>query len=182
MKLRKDELIGSGLWHRELFYLEAPDERPLPFGTFSQYRTNDIPVGWSRVSPRWYTKGQVDGWASRFFFEVVANAWTNDVIVDSVAEERWMGDCDAGCSPWGLSSWVNPRMRTLLGLSRKALWKYVCLRRNESVFGRVRFERGKGCVKRDTVVEDGSVDYSTSSRVVCMGSASYRAVPPPFGM
>lgn len=60
-----------------------------------------------------------------------------------------MADCDEGCSPWGLSSWVSPRMRRLLHLTRKEIWRYVCLRRNASVFGRVRFERGEACVKPD---------------------------------
>jgi hypothetical protein len=57
-----------------------------------------------------------------------------------------MSDCDAGCSPWGLS-FLNPRMRALLRLSRRAAWQYVCIRRNESYFGRVRYNRGEGAVK-----------------------------------
>jgi hypothetical protein len=163
MKLSRDELQSSGLWYRELFYLEQVEEPPLPFGTFAQYRTNDVPKGWSRVSPHWYPESMVLGWAHRFSFETVRNAWTEPVINDSLAEKRWMDECDRGCSTWGLSSFVNPLMRRLTKLSRKGLWRWVCLRRNESVFGRVRFERGKGCVKKDAVVDDDSVvqEYTT---------------------
>jgi hypothetical protein len=176
MKVGKQTLIDSGLWHRELFYLEHVEERPLPFASFSQVQTNDLPTGWRRVSPRWYPREVVRGWEFRFSHETIALAWSNPVLLSDAAEERWMSECDVGCSPWGLSSWVNPRMRRLLRLSRKALWKYVCIRRNESVFGRVRFERGKGCVKPDVVACDSVVDNSS----VSLGAGQYHAVPPPL--
>jgi hypothetical protein len=50
-----------------------------------------------------------------------------------------------GCSPYGLGSLIGSRVRRLLGgMSRSQAWKWVYLRRNESVFGRVRWSRGKG--------------------------------------
>jgi hypothetical protein len=174
IKVGREVLEAVGLWHRELFYLEAVDEPPLPFGSFSQYRTNDLPTGWTRVSPRWYPSAVVDGWSRRFTHLTIANAWSRPVLSDSCAEKRWMAECDVGCSPWGLSSWVCPRMRKLLKLSRKQLWRYVCLRRNHSVFGRCGFERGKGCVRPDVVDAVSNVEEKSMPR-----GDSFHAVPPP---
>ncbi|QKI79903.1 RNA-dependent RNA polymerase [Erysiphe necator associated ourmia-like virus 73] len=169
-------LRDSGLWHRELFYLEHVEEPPLPMRSFAQIASNDTPRGWSRVSPRWYPREVLRGWEYTYSHKTVANAWTNDVVADSLAKERWMKECDWGCSPWGLSSFVNTRTRRLLRLSRKELWKYVCLRRNASVFGRVRFERGQGCVKPDVVCSYNNVD--NHSPVIVMED-SFKHCPPP---
>lgn len=173
-------LRDSGLWHRELFYLEHVEEPPLPLRSFAQIASNDTPHGWSRVSPRWYPREVLRGWEYTYSHKTVANAWSNDVVADSLAKERWMKECDWGCSPWGLNSFVNPRMRTLLRLSRKELWKYVCLRRNSSVFGRVRFGRGEGCVKPDAVCSYNSVE--TQEWPVAHSGESFRACPPPSSL
>jgi len=47
-------------------------------------------------------------------------------------------------SPYGLGSLVKMRVRRMLGsISRSKLWRWVNLRRNSSVFGRVRRDRGQ---------------------------------------
>jgi len=180
MKVGEGTLRDSGLWNRELFYLEQAEERPLPSLSFAQMKTNDTPKGWSRVSRHWYPEQVLRGWEFRFSFETVRNAWLNPIVNDSDAEKRWMSECDSGCSPWGLSSFINTRMRTILRLSRKQLWKYVCLRRNSSVFGRVKFERGVGCVKPDIVCSYNDVD--TQEWPVAHSGESFRACPPPSSL
>lgn len=146
IKVTEGELRGSGLWHRELFYLEQINELPLPIWSYSQIRSNDCPQGWSRVSAHWYPKQVVSGWRHRFFFEVVKLAWSNPVLSDSAAKERWMNECKSGCSEWGKSR-LSPLQRSLLGLSGRHAWRYLFIRDNASVFGRSAFSRVKGIVK-----------------------------------
>lgn len=54
MRVSEETLRDSGLWHRELFYLEQVVEPPLPPMSFSELRCNDLPHGWVKVSPHWY--------------------------------------------------------------------------------------------------------------------------------
>ncbi|QGY72544.1 RNA dependent RNA polymerase [Plasmopara viticola lesion associated ourmia-like virus 14] len=176
IKVSEGTLRATGLWHRELFYLEHSSEPALPTKSFAEIWSNDTPSGWTRVSPRWYPREVLRGWEYRYSHETVANAWKNDVNADPLAAERWMEWCDQGCSTWGLGSFVNTRMRKLLGLSRKELWRYVCIRRNESVFGRVRFERGKGCVRPDVDCSYNDVDNNSPVAVM---EGSFKHCPPP---
>jgi len=176
MSVSEGMLRDCGLWNRELFYLEQDSERPLPSFSYSQYKTNDIPSGWTRVSPHWYPREVLRGWEFRLSHLTVRNAWERPVLTDSFAKERWMADCDAGCSTWGLSNFVNTRMLKLTGLSRRGLWRWVCLRRNRDVFGRVRFGKGIGMPKPSEVLKE---DFVTLSGEQGLPKLGYHAVPPP---
>lgn len=146
MKVTEGELRDSGLWSRELYYLEQVVEPPLPIWSYSQIRSNDCPQGWSRVSPHWYPKEVVKGWRYRFFFETVRLAWTNPVVTDSAAKKKWMNECMGGCSAWGESR-LSALQRSLLGLSGRGAWRYLFIRDRRDVFGRCSFSRGRGVVK-----------------------------------
>jgi hypothetical protein len=174
-------LQGLGLWHRELYYLEQVIEQPLPSVSFSQMRCNDLPHGFVRVSPSggrfqnnscqlgasWYSSEYLRQEAIAFRSEMIECAWTRDVLTEEDAEKKWKEACLQGCSPWSLSEFLSPRARRLLKLSRAQAWRWFNLRRNESVFGRVRFVRGKGCWVR--------VGERAVSPDVCVETAEGRA-------
>jgi len=167
MRVGRESLTIAGLWFRELFYLEKWDEPELPAFSFSQMKCKDIPQGWQRVSRYRYPASVVSGWEARLAFELVRSAWSSDVLSDSDAEERWWSACDTGTDRYGMG-FVTSRMAKLAGLSRRDLWKLVYFRRNESVFGRVRFTRGSGVLRpepskcSELTIEDewGSRDWS----------------------
>lgn len=150
MKVGEGELRASGLWHREIYYLEQGSEPPLPTCSYAQIKSNDIPKGWTRVSPRWYSKSVLRGWRDRLLVETVKLAWTNPVMTDSAAKEEWMGKCMSGCSEWRVGRWMTVKCRKLIGLSRSAAWRYFSIRENRSVFGRCQFSRGRGVLKPDS--------------------------------
>lgn len=167
MKVTEEDLRATGLWYRELFYLEPSEEQPLPFFSYTEIRTRNLPQGWTRVSPRWYPELVVKGWQDRLRMKIVQSAWTAPVIEDSLAKKKWMDQCLAGCSPWRLGDWVRPRTRKLMRMSRRELWKWVVLRKKplrpgrlsssadsrRGLFGRVAFSRGKGVLKPGAVNE-----------------------------
>ncbi|QKI79954.1 RNA-dependent RNA polymerase [Erysiphe necator associated ourmia-like virus 125] len=173
MRVGRESLTDAGLWFRELFYLEKWSEPDLPAFSFSQMKCKDIPQGWQRVSRYRYPASVVSGWEARLAFELVRSAWSSDVLSDSDAEERWWSACDTGTDRYGMG-FVTNRMAKLAGLSRRDLWKLVYFRRNESVFGRVRFTRGTGVLRpepstsSDVTIQDtwGSRDLSGGVRFV----------------
>jgi hypothetical protein len=150
-------LEGLDLWHRELFYLEQDSERPLPSSSYASMRANDVPVGFSRVSPHWYPKQDIKDWSRQFNAETVVNAWEKPILSDSDAEEKWWREHDQGCSPWTLSGWKQPLLRKMLRLTRFQMFKWLVCRRNESVFGRVSFKRGVGVWRPDRTSQDDAV-------------------------
>jgi hypothetical protein len=143
MKVSEAALRSSGLWSRELFYLEQVEERPLPSLSFSQIKCNDCPPGWKKVSPHWYPREVIKGWEFRHSHETVKRAWTGQVLSDSYAEQNWMRLLDEGCSPWGLK-YLGTFKRSMLRMSRRQFWRWRCVRTNRSLFGRVSFSKGVG--------------------------------------
>lgn len=144
MKVSEGVLRASGLWKRELFYLEQVEERPIPAMSFSRLKCNDIPEGWRQVSPHWHPTEVVRGWEFRLGIEMYRNAWSRSVISDSEAEEKWMNKLDEGCSTWGLKGSRDSLLARMLKLSRRAFWRWRCTTGNPSFFGRCLFSRGKG--------------------------------------
>nr|QXN75330.1 MAG: RNA-dependent RNA polymerase [Grapevine-associated botourmia-like virus 1] len=174
IKVSEDVLRSSGFWNRELFYLEKEVEPPLPTFSFVQLRAGDIPKGWTKVSPHWYPPEVIRGKAFRFAMEVVNCAWSNPMISDSDAERKWMQKCDEGCSTWGLSGFVSRSMCRLLRMSRRQLWRYVCMRGNRNVFGRVRFSRGKGVWMSGTAQQCENEESETT----CVSNCAVPFGPP----
>lgn len=146
MKVERESLHNTRLWFRELYYLEKWSEPELPMFSYSDMRCNDLPVGWTRVSPHRFSPEVVNGWRYRLAFELSRNAWTSSVLTDSDAKERWMEACDTGADRYGCG-FVTLRMAKLLRRSRKACWKLCYFRRNENVFGRCRFTRTSGVLR-----------------------------------
>jgi hypothetical protein len=175
------ELQSLGLWHRELFYLEQVEERPLPPYSVSAMQCNDMPDGFVKCSPHWYDPDRIKESAISFRAEMVCNAWERDVLPNRDAEEKWRAEALWGCSPWSLAEFLSPKVRKMLRLSRASAWRWFNLRHNDSVFGRVKFSRGKG------VWID--VRERQSLRGVCVEGAEgvaaeegWRACPPPLGL
>jgi len=182
MKVSEEVLRASGLWNRELFYLENEVEPPLPAISFSQLKCNNLPPGWTKVSPHWYNSEVVRGWKFRHVHEMVQRAWTDPVLTDSEAEVKWMQRLDEGVSPWGLK-YCGTFKVSLLRMSRRQFWRWRCIRVNRSVFGRHRFSRGQGVWKPGTHECDNfGEDVDTASWLSrCGRSTSYNRVPPPAG-
>jgi hypothetical protein len=143
MKVSEDTLRSTGLWFRELYYLEKLVEPPLPAFSFSQLKCSDIPSGWVQVSAHWHPTQVVKGWSYRLSHEMVRSAWTRRVISDSEAEKKWMQRHDEGVSPWGLKCYGTFK-RSLLRMSRRQVWRFICIPKDRGQFGLVRYSRGKG--------------------------------------
>jgi hypothetical protein len=172
MKIGRESLQNCQLWFRELFYLEKIDEPNLPFFSYSEMKCNDLPVGWDRVSPNWFPDQVVRGWRFRLAHELVKSSWSSDVLTDSDAKKRWMEACYTGVEPYGVG-FVNAKRAKLLQISRRDLWRLVYFRRNDSVFGRCRFTRGKGVLrphrphdsKEDSILPLGRIVFRSGGLV-----------------
>jgi hypothetical protein len=112
---------------------------------------------------------------------MVCNAWSRDVLTEPEAEERWRREALWGCSPWSLAEFLSPKMRRMMKLSRAAAWRWFNLRRNETVFGRVSFSRGKG-VWIDVRERERSPDVCVETAAGVAGPVEWRACPPPVGL
>jgi len=136
------EMLQSipGLWHRELFYLEQVVERPLPYLS----KDTVIPDGWRQVSASWLSLEEVKEWAREWSRATVEHAWFGSFSPCEVSEDALMAAVRLGCSPYGLGTLISLKVRSMLRMSRNAAWKWVNQRRNESVFGRVRWKKGRG--------------------------------------
>jgi len=131
--------------------LNKIDEPPLPRMSFSQLTCNDLPPDWVQVSPHWHPPEVVRGWSYRLGFEMVRSAWTRGVISDSDAEKKWMAELDEGASPWGLRNAWRSFKCSLLRMSRRQVWRWICLPHErlsgqeiELLLARRRFSRGGG--------------------------------------
>jgi len=175
----RGELQGLNLWHRELFYLEQVQERPLPCISFSSMQCNDIPDGFVKRSPHWFSSERIKADAISFRSEMVENAWVKPVLTRSDADEEWRRQSLWGCSPWSLREFFSPRMRVMLKLTRASAWRWFNLRRNDTVFGRVSFKRGVGVWidERERVcLLDGRVEDVDA---VGVDVGPFHMVPPP---
>jgi len=136
----REMLHASGMWHRELFYLEQAVERPLPYVSSDTV----IPSGWVQVSNSWLSPESVIEWKRRWADECVEHAWHGNFSPCDVSEDTLLGRIREGQSPYGLGTLMSRKVRGMLRMSRSAAWRWVNLRRNESVFGRVRWKKGGG--------------------------------------
>nr|WAK77875.1 MAG: RNA-dependent RNA polymerase [Botourmiaviridae sp.] len=176
MKVTEETLKSTGLWKRELYYLQDPVERPVPSFSFSQVKCNDLPKGWVKRSVWRDLGGGGLGFRVKYEADYVALcakvfavatadcAWENPVITDSEAREKWLRECDLGTKEWTLRGLVIPKVVRMMRLSRRALWQYVldvergsCPRRN---WGIQQFKRGKGVWLPGTLECDKSDDMS----------------------
>jgi len=130
----EQEIRDSGLWFRELFYLEQVDEPLIP--------TVDsrIPVqGWKQVPKSWISsKESIRDWEQRWSAACVYHAWFSDFTNSSFSEDAKMSKIREGVSPYGLGRLISLRVRRMLRMTRSQIWKWVNLRRDTSAFGRVR--------------------------------------------
>lgn len=124
-------LTDGGLWFRELFYLEQWQEAELPA------EVGSVPPGWIPESSWKFSECERRAWASAYRGAIDDHRWHG--IVPLATEDAEMGSIRQGCFPYGLPPGV--KYRKMLKLSREKAWRWACRRRNESVFGRVRFSR-----------------------------------------
>nr|UYL95446.1 MAG: RNA-dependent RNA polymerase [Tianjin Botou tick virus 1] len=149
-------LRAVGMWHREIFYLEQVEEPPLPV------LDTPVPSGWRRVPAHWVP--DQDEWKGKWIDACVDHAWHGSFSSTDAEEDTKMNRIRGALTPYGLGSLCSTRVRSLLRkctancylyrkgfrcmhprvpLSRNDLWRYVNLRRNPSVFGRVRRSKGR---------------------------------------
>jgi len=132
-----EEVIKDvGLWYRELFYLEQVEERNLPVVS------TPLPPGWKQVSSSWMSHDVCEEWKRRWSDACVEHAWTSNYDPNSISEDVSMDKIRLGCTPYGLGTLISPRVRRMLKMTRSQVWKWVNLRRNPSVFGRVKRDLG----------------------------------------
>lgn len=136
----REMLSAVGLWHRELFYCEQVVEKPLPFISSDTV----IPEGWVQVSASWLLPEQVTEWQRKWSEACVDHAWHGSFSPSDVSEDTLIGLIRRGCSPYGLGTLMSAKVRGMLRLSRNQAWRWVNHRRNSSVFGRIRWKRGRG--------------------------------------
>jgi len=149
-------LRSLGLWHRELFYCEQIEEPPLPV-----FKHGPLPEGWEQVSSHWFSpEDQVD-WKRRWSDACIDFAWSSDPRATSFySEDTKMSMIRDFVSPYGLGSLISSRVRRMLKMSRSQTWRWVNLRRNSSVFGRVRRDKGSRMwVERDLLAARTQVDF-----------------------
>lgn len=133
-------LHDVGMWHRELFYLEQVDEPRLPL-----LDKGGLPKGWAQIPRSWFaSRDEIDDWERQWMAECVWHAWFGQFQPSDFSEDNYLASVREGCLPYGLGSLGSARVRRMLGLTRRAMWDWVNRRRNESVFGLVRRDRGKG--------------------------------------
>lgn len=138
MKVDRGMLEAAGFWHRELFYLEQVVEPALP-----RFVRGGVPRGWQQVPESWFSKDQLTllrrEWASACSY----SAWFDNFSEPGSTELKDLWD---RTTPYGLSGLMGPRVRRLLGgMSRKQVWRWVFLRGNPDVFGRMGFGKPR-CV------------------------------------
>jgi len=156
----REMLQAVGLWHRELFYCEQVTERPLPFVS----STTVIPKGWIQVSKNWLSSEAVEDWQRRWADACVDHAWNGSMKPCDVSEDTFVGLIREGCSPYGIGTLMSAKVRGMLRLSRNAAWKWVNLRRNESVFGRTRWKKGdRVWVEADLLESRSQVEFMTQA-------------------
>jgi len=133
MAAGEQEIKDAGLWFRELYYLEQVEEPLLPS------LDGRVPVrGWKQVPKAWLAKESHKSWEQRWAAACVYHAWFSDFTLSSFSEDTKMSKIREGVPPYGLGSLISSRVRVMLRMTRSMIWKWVNLRRNASVFGRVR--------------------------------------------
>jgi hypothetical protein len=147
-----------GLWHRELFYLENDVESPLP-----RLVDGKAPDGFVKVSKHLVAAEVARENSSRFKRALTDLAWSEPYDCRSKDEDSLFVAIREGCSPYGINHFKGLKVvRGMLRLTRKALWQWVYIRKNASVFGRVRPEK-----KERVWLHEDSVDLVSRRVVFC---------------
>jgi len=114
-----DALKRSGLWKREVWYLELPSERPLPLDP-CRLKWADVPCGWELVplgrSIRTRRRQRLA--SERFYDLLVAGAWSGDFKsqASSLSEYRSRVQGSGGETQWRKWRAIARRARTHRGL------------------------------------------------------------------
>jgi len=152
-----ETLKSLGLWYRELFYLEQVEERPIPAEC---QLDGSLPEGWSMVGSAWFSREERERWKRDWISACVDHAWTMQVNRNTTSVDTVMDRIRHGCSPYGLGSIISPRVRRMVGMTRSQVWKWVNLRRNSAIFGRVGRVRGQRMwVEVDALAKRTRVDF-----------------------
>jgi len=133
-------LHATGMWFRELFYLEQIDEAPIPC------LKPGIPVvGWKRVSRSWFSsQDEIQEWDGRWGAACVYHAWFSDLESSTLSEDFRMTRLREGCTPYGINTMNVPKILRMIKISRREMWLWINRRRCEHYFGKVRFRKGEG--------------------------------------
>jgi hypothetical protein len=141
LSVDREMLHSLGMWHRELFYLEQPVERPLPVLVSGGVPEGFVQVQASKIGPDLARQGE-----DRFKSALLHLAWTEPYDPKNFNDDAIFRRIREGASPYGINHFKGiGKVRRMLRCSRRTLWKWVYLRCNESLFGRERSQRGK-CV------------------------------------
>lgn len=135
----REMLHCLGMWHRELFYLEPVIERPLP-----SLVKGGVPDGYVQVNKSWLSPEMLTEATTRFYSALTSFAWTEPYDPKTQDDDALFAAIREGCSPYGINHFTRLHVvRRMLRLTRREMWQWVYIRRNESVFGRVRPEKAK---------------------------------------
>jgi len=157
MAVGEETLKSVGLWYRELFYLEQVEERPIP----SECQLDgSLPPGWAMVGSAWFSKEDRERWKRDWISACVDHAWSMQVNFSPATVDSTLDKIRYGCSPYGLGSLISRRVRNMLRMTRSQVWRWVNLRRNSAVFGRVGRVRGQRMwVEVDLLAKRTQVDF-----------------------
>jgi hypothetical protein len=134
----REMLHSVGLWHRELFYLEQDQEPALPLFVKGGVPDGFVQVSSNRVSPDMVVEGR-----NRFNRAQYVRAWDEFYYREEYDEDAMFRAIREGCSPYGINHFRGlARIRRMLRLSRRQLWIWVYIRKNDRFFGRRRWEKG----------------------------------------
>lgn len=168
-------LEASGFWHRELFYLEQVIEPSLP-----RFVRGGVPRGWQPVPESWFSKDQLTLLRKEWAAACSYSAWFDNFLEPGSTELEDLWD---RTTPYGISSLMSPRVRRLVGgMSRKQIWRWVFLRGNPEVFGRMGFGRPR-CIwwSSDVVPKPRRISFVDGRGVSWQGSLG-REVDSPVGV
>jgi hypothetical protein len=138
LAVERSTLHAVGLWHRELFYLEQVEEKPVPM-----VARGELPSGFAQVSKSWIPKSDLRAIEDEWSWACTEHAWFSDFTASAFSDKSMIDLIREGCSPYGLGCLASARVRRMLKLSRSALWRWIYARSNESVFGRVRPQKAE---------------------------------------
>jgi hypothetical protein len=152
----EESLKTLGLWYRELFYCEQVEEPPLPV-----LADGPLPEGWSQVSRNWFSLEDQLRWKREWISACVDHAWSGRSWSKyDASEDIKMSKIRELVSPYGLGSLMRHKVRHMLKMTRSQAWRWVNLRRNPSVFGRVRRDKGSRMwVEVDLLATRTQVDF-----------------------
>jgi hypothetical protein len=110
------------------------------------------------LSENWVPKDDRNFWDREWQWACTEHAWLADFQLSEVSSQAVFLQIIEGCPSYGLGSLMAPRVRKMLKMTRSQVWKWIYKRANESVFGRIQRDRGKGVwVKVDQLTRESLV-------------------------